>query len=104
MNFQSSSLKKQQNENEFGGYYEAKSQIVIAGTKHTVTTDTNKVIHRKLKSKPLSNLIENPLSRQRENGREPDGRFTLTPFLPVRRRGRRKGTPQNRKQEKHADC
>ena len=47
----------------------------MAGTKHTITTDTNKTIHRKLISKPLPNTFQNPLSRRGENRRGPDGRF-----------------------------
>ena len=47
--------KKKQNKNRFESIYETKPQTAIAGTKHTITTDTNKIIHRKLISNPLPN-------------------------------------------------
>ena len=40
--------KKKQNKNKIESNYETKPQTAIAGTKHTITTDTNKTIHRKL--------------------------------------------------------
>ena len=59
-------------------------QTAVAGTKHTITTDTNKIIHRKLISKPLPSSFQNPLSRRGENARGPDGQFTQqTTFLPI---------------------
>ena len=41
--------------NNYENNYETKPQTAVAGTKHTITTDTNKIIHRKLISKPLPN-------------------------------------------------
>ena len=35
------------------GSLESKFQIAVSGTKHTITTDKNKTIHRKLISNPL---------------------------------------------------
>ena len=64
-----------QNKNKFESIYETKPQTAVAGTKHTITTDTNKTIQRKLISKPLPNTFQNPLSRRGENRRGPDGRF-----------------------------
>ena len=64
-----------QNKNKFESKYETKPQTAVAGTKHTITTDTNKTIHRKLISKPLPNTFQNPLSRRGENRRGPDGRL-----------------------------
>ena len=37
--------KKKQNENKFENNYDTKPQTAIAGTKHTKTTETNKVLH-----------------------------------------------------------
>ena len=67
--------KKTQNKNKFESNYETKPQTAITGTKHTKTTDTNKIIHRKLISTPLPNSIQNPLSRRGENRSGPDGKF-----------------------------
>ena len=39
--------KKKQNKNKFESNYETEPQTTIAGTKHTITTDTNKNVHRK---------------------------------------------------------
>ena len=68
-------LEMKQNKNKFESKYETKPQTAVAGTKHTITTDTNKTIHRKLISKPLPNTFQNSLSRRGENRRGPDGRF-----------------------------
>ena len=67
--------KKKQNKNKFESNYEAKPQTDIAGTKHIITTDTNKIIHQKLLRNPLPNAFQNPLSRRGENRRGPDGKF-----------------------------
>ena len=56
--------------------YKNKPQMVVAGTKHTIITDTNKIIHGKRASKPLNQIFQNPLSRRLENPRGKDGRFT----------------------------
>ena len=68
-------LEMKQNKNKFESKYETKPQTAVAGTKHTITTETNKTIHRKLISKPLPKTFQNPLSRRGENRRGPDGRF-----------------------------
>ena len=67
--------KKKQNKNKSESNYETKPKTAIAGTKHTITTDTNKTIHRKLFSNPLPNSFQNPLSKLGENRRGPDGKF-----------------------------
>ena len=74
-NFPYKFLEKRQTKNKFESEYQTKPQTAVAGTKHTITTDTNKVIHRKLASKPLPNSFQNPLSRRGENRRGIDGRF-----------------------------
>ena len=58
--------KKKRNKNKFESEYDTNPQIAVAGTKHTITTDTNKVIHKKRISKPLPNSFQNPLSRRGE--------------------------------------
>ena len=58
--------------------------MAVAGTKHTITTDTNNIIHRKRVSKPLTNAFQNPLSRSGENPREPDGRVIQMTIQPIR--------------------
>ena len=57
--------------------YENNSQMAIAGTEHTIITDTNKIIHRKRASKPINQIFQNPLSRRGENPLGKDGRFTM---------------------------
>ena len=61
-------LEKKKQKNNFESNYETKPQTAIAGTKHTIITDTNKVIHRKLISNPLPNSFQNPLSRRGKTG------------------------------------
>ena len=56
--------------------YENKPHMAVAGTKHTIITDTNKIIHGKRASKPLNQIFQNPLSRRGENPSGKDGRFT----------------------------
>ena len=51
--FQYKVVEKKQNKNKFESEYNTKPQMAVAGTKHTRTTDTNQIIHRKLISKPL---------------------------------------------------
>ena len=71
-------LEKKQNKNKFESEYDTNPQIAVAETKHTITTDTNKIIHKKRISKPLPNSFQNPLSRRGENRRGIDGRFVQT--------------------------
>ena len=40
-------LKRKQNRGKFESMYENKPQMAEAGTKHTIITDTNKIIHKK---------------------------------------------------------
>ena len=75
--------KKKQNKNKFESNYETKTQTAVAGTNHTITTDTNKIIHRKLISKSLPNSFHNLLSRRGENRRGPDGKFATQKSPPT---------------------
>ena len=68
-------LEKKQSKEKFESAYENKPQTAVAGTKHTITTDKNKITHRKRISKPLNPIFQNPLSRRGENPRGKDGRF-----------------------------
>ena len=68
-------LEKKQNKGKFESAYENKPQTAVAGAKHTVITNKNKVFHRKRISKPLTPIFQNPLSRRGENPRGKDGRF-----------------------------
>ena len=77
-NFPYKFLEKKQNKNKFESEYDTNPQIAVAETKHTITTDTNELIHKKRISKPLPNLFQNPLSRRGENRRGTDGRFVQT--------------------------
>ena len=45
--------EKAQTKSSLGSKFENKPQIAISGTKHTITTDKNKTIHRKLISNPI---------------------------------------------------
>ena len=45
--------EKNYKKNSLDSKFKNKIQIAVSGTKHTVTTDKNKIIHRKLFSNPL---------------------------------------------------
>ena len=45
--------EKAHTKNSLGSKFENKQQTAISGTKHTITTDKNKTIHRKLISNPI---------------------------------------------------
>ena len=67
-NFPYKFLETKQNKNKFESGYQSEPQTAIAGTKHTINTDTNKILHRNLVSKPISNSFQNPLSRRGKTG------------------------------------
>ena len=71
-------LERKQNRDKIESMYENKPQMAVGGTKHTIITDTNEIIHRKRASKPINQIFQNPLSRRGENARGKDGRFTTT--------------------------
>ena len=91
--------KKKQNENRFESNYEIKPQTAIAGTKHTITTGTNKVIHRKLNSNPLPNSFQNPISRRGENRRGSDGKFALQTHHQSKKTPKKKNQKKSRRQK-----
>ena len=50
--------------------YENKPQMAVAGTKHTIITDTNKIIHRKSKQTIKPNISESLIpSRRKPEGK-----------------------------------
>ena len=67
-NFPYNFLETKQNKNKFESEYQSEPQTAVAGTKHTITTDTNRILHRKLVSKHLPNSFQNPLSRRGKTG------------------------------------
>ena len=67
-NFPYEFSEKKQNKNKFASKYESEPKTAAAGTKLTITTDTNSILHRKLVSKPLPNSFQNPLSRRGKTG------------------------------------
>ena len=69
-------LERKQKRDKFESMYENKPQLAVAGTKHTIKPNTDKIIHRKRASKPLNQILQNPLSRRGENPRGKDGMFT----------------------------
>ena len=73
-------LEKKVIKNKLESAYDTKPQKAVAGTKHTITTDENQIIHRKRVSKSLKSPFQNPHSRRRENPRGPDGHFTSATF------------------------
>ena len=50
-------LGKKHNRSKFESMYENKPRTAVAATKHTIVTDTNKIIHRKRIVKPLNPII-----------------------------------------------
>ena len=52
-NYPSTFFEKGHTKSSLGSEFINKPQIVVSGSKHTVTTDTNKILHRKLKSNPI---------------------------------------------------
>ena len=72
--FPYSFLKKKHNRDKFERTYENKPQTAVAGTKHTIVTDTNKISHRKRMSKPLNQYFRT-LYHDGGKPRGKDGRF-----------------------------
>ena len=67
-NFQIKFLENKQNKNNFESEYQSEPQTAVAGTKHTITTNTKKILHGKLVGKPPPNSFQNPLSRRGKTG------------------------------------
>ena len=58
-------FEKKVNKNKFESAYDTKSQVAVAGTKHT-NTDKNRTLQRKRASKQLNPTFQNPISRQKK--------------------------------------
>ena len=72
-------LEKKINKPNFDSAYSNKIQIATSGTKHTITT-SNKILHRKPISKPVSEIVQE--NNNRSTGpRGSDGRFTQSPRI-----------------------
>ena len=56
-NFSYQFQQKKVNKNKFESAYDTKLQITVVGTKHSITTHENKLMHRKRVSKPLKSTI-----------------------------------------------
>ena len=92
-NFPEQFLERKQNGDNFESMFDRKQQTAIAGTKHTLTTDQNKTIHRKRASKQLKLNCQNPLPRKWENTRGPGGRFTTIDDNMTAEQSERSSTP-----------
>ena len=68
-------LEKNLIKGKFEGPYEEVPQLAVAGTKHTVTTDSGKIIHRKRISNPLE-IFQEGFTQRGTNPRDSEGRWT----------------------------
>ena len=73
-------LEKNHSKGKFDSKYQQKVQTAISGTNHTVTTQDNRIIHRKLISKPLKNSFQEK-SKRGKGPRRPDGTFGTMPAI-----------------------
>ena len=73
-------FEKRTTKPKFESAYSNKLQTAVSGTKHTVTTAENKILHRQHISKPTSEFAQEQNSR-RMGLRGPDGRFIKSPRL-----------------------
>ena len=67
-------FEKRINKPKFESACSNKLQTAVSGTKHTVTTAENKILHRKHISKPISEFAQEQNNRSMGLG-GPDGRF-----------------------------
>ena len=67
-------FERKNQKGKFESPYSAHLQTAVTGTKHTVTTADNKIIHRKLICKPINTFEQEPTNRG-TGPRGPDGRF-----------------------------
>ena len=67
-------FEKKHQKSKFESPYYEEPRLAINGTKHTVTTHDNRVLHRKHISKPINDVVQEPSSK-RQLLRTPDGRF-----------------------------
>ena len=74
-------LEKKINKPKFESVYSDKTQIAISGTKHTITTSDNKILHGKHISKPISEIVQENNTNRGTGPRGPDGPFTKSPRI-----------------------
>ena len=67
-------FERQKQKGKFESSYSENLQTAVTGTKHTVTTSDNKIIHRKLIINSI-NSFEQELTNRGTGPRGPDGRF-----------------------------
>ena len=68
-------FERKNQKGKFESPYSEHLQTAVTGTEHTVTTSDNKIIHRKLISKPINTFEQEPTNRG-TGPRGPDGRFS----------------------------
>ena len=71
-------LEKKPQRKQFESAYTDKPQLAISGTKHTVTTSNERILHRKMISQPISDFAHEQNNRG-IGQRGPDGRFIRSP-------------------------
>ena len=67
-------LERNPNAKSFDSKYKENVQTAINGTDHTITTQDNRIIHRKLISNPLKNCLQDN-SKRGKGPRNKDGKF-----------------------------
>ena len=91
--FQFFERKKQKR--KFESPHSENLQSAVTGTKHTVTILDNKIIHRKLISKPINTFEQEPTNRG-TGPRGPDGRF-------AKKQTKTNNTPRKSQSEEDTD-
>ena len=88
-------FERKNQKGKFESPYSEHLQTAVTGTKHTVTTSDNKIIHRKLISKPINTFEQEPTNRG-TGPRGPDGRF-------ARKQDKSKHSPEKSLSEEDLD-
>ena len=102
-NFPYKFMEKKTKKNKFESGYQSEPQTAVAGTKHTITTDTNRILQRKLVSKPLPNSFRThfPVGEKQERDR-----CAIYPDVSAptgnRRHGRRRNRNRRRRERKYS--
>ena len=76
-------LEKKHQRNKFESAYSDKPQLAVSGTKHTITTPNGRILHWKMKRKPIPKFYQEQNNRG-IGPRGPDGRFIRSPSKPKR--------------------
>ena len=88
-------FERKNQKGKFESPYSENLPTAVTGTKHTVTTSDNKIIHRKLISKPIITFEQEPTNRG-TGPRGPDGRF-------ARKQDKSKHSPEKSPSEEDLD-